>query len=134
MTSLHPPESQMTTNTNSKSLPNLQQLEQLSLRANNKQSPPASERTSSSISTYTPPPSSAHTHNHSTYASPTTVDRNGAVRSSPTPDVVNRPSFLPPKSSVELQKHMKEYEDIAKQIKKSSKCLCVAVMFTMEVT
>lgn len=59
---------------------------------------------------------------HSRTSSPITsspIPRRNGLRIDATPDVVNRPSFLPPKSNAELQKHMKEYEDIAKQIKKS---------------
>lgn len=38
---------------------------------------------------------------------------------SSTPELVDRPRTLPPKSAAELQKHMKEYDEISKQIKKS---------------
>lgn len=51
----------------------------------------------------------------------------GSLQSSPrksiplsaTPEVVDRPRTLPPKRSSELQKHIKEYEEISKQIKKA---------------
>jgi len=36
-----------------------------------------------------------------------------------TPETVDRPRTLPPKNAAELQKHIKEYEEISKQIKKS---------------
>lgn len=36
-----------------------------------------------------------------------------------TPEAVDRPRTLPPKSAAELQKHIKEYEEISKQIKKA---------------
>jgi len=38
---------------------------------------------------------------------------------SATPEAVDRPKTLPPKNAVELQKHIKEYEEISKQIKKA---------------
>jgi len=51
----------------------------------------------------------------------------GSLQSSPrksiplnaTPASVDRPRTLPPKRSAELQKHIKEYEEISKQIKKA---------------
>lgn len=36
-----------------------------------------------------------------------------------TPEAVDRPRTLPPKNAAELQKHIKEYEEISKQIKKA---------------
>lgn len=36
-----------------------------------------------------------------------------------TPEAVDRPRTLPPKTAAELQKHIKEYEEISKQIKKA---------------
>jgi hypothetical protein len=36
-----------------------------------------------------------------------------------TPEAVERPRTLPPKNAAELQKHIKEYEEISKQIKKA---------------
>lgn len=45
--------------------------------------------------------------------------RDAAIPLSATPDVVDRPRTLPPKRANELQKHIKEYEEISKQIKKA---------------